>query len=250
MWSKLRDNSIIPLLDIKISVDYIFLLTPLYIEGSLFDRVKYWEATRISLCDRFEYIIPYIRAILDSLSYLHKNGIHHGDIKLENFVLDNNVPKLCDFGMTNFDLDSYNSLESSKELDERIRHELEYVVRELSNTDSNLRDTLSFEVSNKNMKSFDRESKTLDDIKVKKVHISEHDINIGSLPYAAPELLCPCPTSVDRKADIWALGIVVFTLVILKLPFWHLYEPRLKLQILEGHWETEEWKTMLSGFRN
>ncbi|KAK8846034.1 hypothetical protein M9Y10_020035 [Tritrichomonas musculus] len=36
---------------------------------------------------------------LSAVEYLHKKGISHGDIKLENILLDDNLtPKLCDFG--------------------------------------------------------------------------------------------------------------------------------------------------------
>lgn len=41
----------------------------------------------------------YFRQIVDVLSYLHKKGICHRDIKLENIVIDQNKNiKLVDFG--------------------------------------------------------------------------------------------------------------------------------------------------------
>ncbi|OHT00719.1 CAMK family protein kinase [Tritrichomonas foetus] len=41
------------------------------------------------------------RQILEALVYLHKNGIVHHDIKLQNFLIDSNGSiKLCDFGLS------------------------------------------------------------------------------------------------------------------------------------------------------
>lgn len=257
MWSKLQHETIISLLDLKITADNIFLLMPLYDEGSLYDRVKLWEANKVHISERFDSINSYIKAIIDAIEFLHHQGIHHGDIKLENFLLDNNVPKLCDFGITNFDLDSYNNIPGPKELNGRVNDELKCVVTLLTTTNGfsesfNCPSPDIFGSTSAVNNTSKLSPKTTSSIyPTTKANELEHnhshivDINIGSLPYAAPELLQPCPVSIDRKTDIWAIGVLLYTLVIMKLPFWHVYEPRLKLKILDNHWESEEWKTAL-----
>jgi serine/threonine protein kinase len=62
-----------------------------YIESDLFD---YIDSNDISN-DKKEYIAY---GILSGLKHLHSKGIIHGDLKLENVLInDNDVPKLCDF---------------------------------------------------------------------------------------------------------------------------------------------------------
>jgi serine/threonine protein kinase len=257
MWSKLQHETIISLLDLKITANHIFLLMPLYDEGSLFDRVKYWESKDIKIHERFDCVMSYIRTILDSLLFLHHKGIHHGDIKLENFLLEKNVPKLCDFGMTNFDLDAYNNLPAPKEINEKINNELKFAISLLSPTKHAVKSLESptsmvlgpMSSVDEKPKSCSKSVDTMPRSQIEDIHNNEveheHEINIGSLPYAAPELLQPSPVSVDRQTDIWAFGVLLYSLVVLKLPFWHIYEPRLKLKIIEGDWESDEWKNKL-----
>jgi serine/threonine protein kinase len=43
-------------------------------------------------------IISLLIPICKGLQHLHKKGIAHRDFKVENILLMNGVPKLCDFG--------------------------------------------------------------------------------------------------------------------------------------------------------
>ena len=248
MWSKIHHDCIVPLLDVRITADYIFALMPLYDEGSLFDKVKFWETNQVPLADRFDDIIFYLKDITEALKFLHENGIHHGDIKLENFLLEKNCVRLCDFGMTNYDEAASQRL--LENVDPKVEKELQESYSALSNNSSSsdiasavqsfgitgpmsgVNDSAEFSSSTTILDPTDSDHK-------------EHHFNIGSLPYVSPELLQPCPIPVDCKADIWAFGILIYALVILKLPFWHIYEPRLKLSIIEGNWRTTEWKSQL-----
>ncbi|GAV28513.1 hypothetical protein PMKS-001984 [Pichia membranifaciens] len=248
MWSKIHHDCIVPLLDVRITADYIFALMPLYDEGSLFDKVKFWETNQVPLADRFDDIISYLKDITEALKFLHENGIHHGDIKLENFLLEKNCVKLCDFGMTNYDEAASQRL--LENVDPKVEKELQESYSAFSNNSSSsdiasavqsfdmtgpmsgVNDPTEFSSSTTMLDPTDSDHK-------------EHHFNIGSLPYASPELLQPCPIPVDCKADIWAFGILIYALVILKLPFWHIYEPRLKLSIIEGNWRTTEWSSQL-----
>lgn len=255
IWSKLHHKYVIPLLDVQITCDNIFLLMPLFPEGSLFDKVKVWETNKISFEKRHNQIIQYITGIVKSIKYLHHQGIHHGDIKLENFLLHNDVPIICDFGLTNYDLDSYNHNLKSGELDVKIKTQINETVSKLSKRSYNINspETCSSDLFGSLSSSGNDQNTDKSVISAIRTNESINETpseknNIGSLPYAAPELLQSCPISVDRKADIWAFGITVFALIVLKLPFWHIYEPRLKLMILEGNWKSEDWKEMIHQF--
>ena len=57
---------------------------------------------------------------------------------------------------------------------------------------------------------------------------------IGSLPYAAPELVANVSNLISFETDIWALGCMLYCMVLGRLPFQHEYEPRLRLMIESG----------------
>ncbi|AMD20364.1 HDL380Wp [Eremothecium sinecaudum] len=63
--------------------------------------------------------------------------------------------------------------------------------------------------------------------------------HIGSLPYAAPELIDPSPPPLGPSADIWAIGVTMFTMLTGKLPFKHEYEPRLRAMISSGKYDVK-----------
>ena len=44
-------------------------------------------------------------------------------------------------------------------------------------------------------------------------HINDNVSRIGSLPYAAPELLEPNPPPIGPSADIWAVGVLIYTML-------------------------------------
>ena len=64
-----------------------------------------------------------------------------------------------------------------------------------------------------------------------------HSFQPGSLPYAAPELLLPQTSGALRphpSQDIWALGVMLYTLLTGRLPYSDAFEPRLQMKILNG----------------
>ncbi|KAI8381982.1 uncharacterized protein GWK60_M08261 [Nakaseomyces glabratus] len=70
---------------------------------------------------------------------------------------------------------------------------------------------------------------------------------IGSLPYAAPELLVPEPSPLGPGADIWALGVTMYTMLMGKLPFKHDLESKLKQLIASGKFDKKSLKCMCNG---
>ncbi|KAK8852972.1 hypothetical protein M9Y10_017969 [Tritrichomonas musculus] len=110
-----------------------------------------------------------IEGFLEAIQYLHEYKISHGDIKLENILLDESYsPKLCDFGYSR--------------------------VNQIAGDES------------KN----------------------------GTLFYAAPELFIKGQFD-TLKTDIYAIGITLYTLSELQLPFKMGNKKSIVNQILSGH---------------
>lgn len=64
-------------------------------DENLLDHIKRHEL----LCCEKQEIFKQIR---NAIKYLHYQGVNHGDLSLENILMINGVPKLCDFGSSVF----------------------------------------------------------------------------------------------------------------------------------------------------
>lgn len=76
---------------------------------------------------------------------------------------------------------------------------------------------------------------------------SAQSSQIGSLPYAAPELLVPEPNPLGPGADIWAVGVTMYTMLVGKLPFKHDLESKLRQLILSGKFERKALRHVCNG---
>ena len=116
----------------------------------------------------FEVIKDYFLQLCEAVKYLHEKGVVHGDIKLENILINEPRIKLSDFGLA------------------------------------------------------------------KRAYSDNIEENCGTVEYAAPELL-----SEDKeegldpfKADMWALGVVLYALLHRQFPFDGPTPKLLKIRIL------------------
>ncbi|QPG77359.1 hypothetical protein FOA43_004772 [Brettanomyces nanus] len=219
MWSLMQHENILLLQDFLMTNNWFFLLMPKVLGGSLFDIVKMWEAYRIPLNDRFHKIKNFLRGLCKALQYMHSIGAYHGDIKLENCLVDsqnNDRLLLCDFGMANFFTKEGNAQTGVPELTKRLVKLEPFAGR--STSDSELHHRLP-------------------------------DERIGSLPYAAPELIQPSPQNLSSFSDMWAFGIMVYTMVTLKLPFCHRFEPRVKMQIIYCDYDGQAFEKEVESLR-
>ncbi|CAI4044838.1 hypothetical protein N7582_003372 [Saccharomyces uvarum] len=110
IWRTLKHNRILPLLDWRLDENYaMYCLTERINEGTLYDLVISWDEfkrSKIPLAERCKMTIFLILQLLSALKYMHSKKIVHGDIKLENCLLQKGHKKsewkviLCDFGMS------------------------------------------------------------------------------------------------------------------------------------------------------
>ena len=186
IWNQLHHENILPLINYQLDNGYaMYCLTELIEDGTLYDLVLSWDNfanSKISHITRCKIVIILSRQIIKALKYLHKDmGIIHGDIKLENCLINKNhkksTPKnwkviICDFGMS---------------------------------------------------------------FKVEDCCPDDKDSHIGSLPYASPELLTN--NDLNEKADIWAFGVMLYTMLVGRFPFKHPTESHLRELIKSGEYD-------------
>ncbi|KAI9257152.1 kinase-like domain-containing protein [Phascolomyces articulosus] len=65
----------------------------------------------------------------------------------------------------------------------------------------------------------------------------EDEVAGGSLAYSAPEQVLSRQPVASPMSDMWSLGVLLYTLVLGRLPFQDNYDPRLQQKILSGRYE-------------
>lgn len=281
IWNQLHHESILPLLDHVETEDTIFCLTNRIGGGTLFEVVSRWgdfnegvdsTGAFTFLVDvqksRLQTTIHFARQIVLALLYMHQElGIVHGDLKLENVLVDDLDPSnvrviLCDFGMSRVYAPRI-SRKLSRLLDEStlmgrskssaVPTRKPYHGPETHNTRFLFADDLKIGIlhllrshgpslqsvdltpiaSHASLSDF-HEFKSKDNHLGGEIESDLPHLHIGLLPYASPELLNPLPPPLGPSADIWAFGVLVYTMVVGRLPFQHPYEPRLRAIITAG----------------
>jgi serine/threonine protein kinase len=102
LLSKINHKGIMKMVDIFEDVEFVHIVTEKYVGGELFDRII--DYTTEQGC--FDEIAAgtIVKSLLESVAYLHRNGIVHRDIKPENVLFisedeEDLTVKLIDFGL-------------------------------------------------------------------------------------------------------------------------------------------------------
>ncbi|PGH06756.1 CAMK protein kinase [Blastomyces parvus] len=203
IWRYLNHPHILPL-EAVYETDYAtFCFTRLTTKGTLFDLVRrHRQGLEMNVARSYAY------QLASAIRYLHEDArVVHRDIKLENCLLDAPASAelgdpaqliLCDFGMAEW-MTSDNSGGSSP----------------------------------------DPYDNAADRPPPKAIGPSDTSTSVaGSLEYASPELLSSVDGVLDPIVDIWAFGVVVFSLVVGSRPFQDAFKPRIKLNIMQGRWDS------------
>ena len=103
LLSKINHKGVMKMVDIFEDVEFVHIVTEKYVGGELFDKII--EYTTDTGCFDEVGAATVIKSLLESVAYLHRNGIVHRDIKPENilFVTEEEEDlsvKLIDFGLS------------------------------------------------------------------------------------------------------------------------------------------------------
>ncbi|KAF8158214.1 kinase-like domain-containing protein [Crassisporium funariophilum] len=239
IWSTLSHEHIIPLFSVVHTpyADYFFTLyCP---AGSLFDILKRDGRPALPQDDAGMMF----RQVVRGLRYLHEVAqFVHRDIKLENVLLDEmGVCRIGDFGMTR-----KIGVEDEEEEYEAMQHDQMPDMLSLGNASVHRAVSLTAPSSRPQPRSnlqLNHLMNRHNSARHRNSTATNQPIHVfqpGSLPYVAPELLLPQTSDVLRPhpgQDIWALGVMLYTLLTGRLPFADSFEPRLQMKILSGVYE-------------
>ena len=183
--------------------DYYYLINEFCSDGDLSEKLieaKYFD----------ECIVKVLMfQIFSAVLYLHSKNVIHGDLKLENVMIDSVYPTTPVSRRLSF-------ISSMKK-------DLETIKR--TKTDSNQKRKFD------RMKNFDLKLIDFGCSKIFTRYRRQFEDTIGTLIYCSPEVL---KNLYDEKCDVWSCGVIMYILLSGELPFFGETEEIITKNILEG----------------
>jgi serine/threonine protein kinase len=202
IWRFLRHPYILPLLRVYNTDFATYCITKLNKGGTLFDLVRDTRRKKKNGLD-MRLAKRYTYQLASAMRYLHNDVmIVHRDIKLENCLLDMTIP--------NAERDGGDVLLCDFGM-------ADFIISD--QRDGPEPHTIC---ENQNIGPADTSTSVA-----------------GSLQYAAPELFNAHAPVFSPAADMWAFGVVVYTLITAQLPFNEGLDAKTTVKIARGDWDVE-----------
>lgn len=203
VWRYLNHPHVLTL-DAVYETDFAtFCFTKLHIGGTLFDLVRQnRQGLGLQLAKKYSY------ELASAIRYLHEDArVVHRDIKLENCLLD--------------PIENPDGTKSSS----------------LVLCDFGMAEWMATDHGGDSPDPYDE---VADRPPPKQMGPAGSSTSVaGSLEYASPELLQSTSGVIHPSVDIWAFGVIVFTVIVGSRPFQDAFAPRIQTNILSGRWNSD-----------
>jgi len=220
LWSTLNYKYILPLIEAHTTPFATYCITQLNKGGTLYD-LMHSRKKALAVPGLEPYLAKrYIYQLGCAIRYLHEDmRIVHRDIKLENCLLDMSDPRasvdggnvlLCDFGMADYVRNEFRHSPSPPPMSS-IEDGLDGAPHAPNPSSDGGGHNLGPGASSTNV--------------------------MGTLNYAAPEVVNATTTLFSTAADMWSYGVCMFLLITGTYPFQHGFQPRLVMMITRGEWD-------------
>ncbi|KAI9171667.1 Serine/threonine-protein kinase KIN4 [Paramyrothecium foliicola] len=178
----LQHPNIVRLIDMVETERYIGIILEYASGGELFDYILNHRYLKDQSARRL------FSQLISGVGYLHKKGIVHRDLKLENLLLDRNRNIIItDFGFANT-FDPHEELAEEEELNLTDRDFVKRMGLDKLKSDGTRKGDLM-------------------------------QTSCGSPCYAAPELVVSDSLYTGRKVDVWSCGVILYAMLAGYLPF-------------------------------
>ncbi|TQV96241.1 hypothetical protein V2A60_003329 [Cordyceps javanica] len=178
----LHHPNIVRLFDMVETDRYIGIILEYASGGELFDYILNHRYLKDGSARRL------FAQLVSGVGYLHKKGIVHRDLKLENLLLDSNRNIIItDFGFANT-FDPHEDLSEEEELNLQDREQVKRLGLDRIRSNGMRKGDLM-------------------------------QTSCGSPCYAAPELVVSDSLYTGRKVDVWSCGVILYAMLAGYLPF-------------------------------
>ena len=222
---KLDHPKIIKLYEFYSDNDYYYLINEFCSDGGLDEKLAEIRAFP-------ECIVKVLMfQILSAVSYLHSRKVIHGDLKLENIMIDSVLQKNKSTFISSIQ-------EDAKSINETLRKSSTVFSKVTTNTNKNdeldrgnsIKSTGS-KLKYSNLKNYDLKLIDFGCSKIFTKYKNTFSDTIGTLIYCSPEVL---KNNYNEKCDMWSIGIIMYVLLSGEFPFHGHTEKEISQKILNG----------------
>ena len=197
---KLEHPYIMKLYEFYSDEEYFYLINEFCSEGDLSEKLR--------KVGRFEEKLVKLLMfqIFSAVWYLHSNNVIHGDLKLENVMVDN-----LNFHESKKKNDNNNNNNLKNSFEKRLSLVTSYKLdfHNIQNVEGNKH---KFD----NIKNFEIKLIDFGAAKIFTKYKKQFDDTVGTLVYCSPEVL---KNNYDSKCDIWSCAVIMYILLSGEIPF-------------------------------
>ena len=197
---KLEHPYIMKLYEFYSDDEFFYLINEFCSEGDLSEKLQ--------KVGRFEEKLVKLLMfqIFSAVWYLHSNNVIHGDLKLENVMVDN-----LNFHESKKKNDNNNNNNLKNSFEKRLSLVTSYKLdfHNLQNVEGNKH---KFD----NIKNFEIKLIDFGAAKIFTKYKKQFDDTVGTLVYCSPEVL---KNNYDSKCDIWSCAVIMYILLSGEIPF-------------------------------